>query len=51
MKLQDTVATESALTGVYESKDTLWLTTLLGNRLARLDKANLRNMGIRHLWY
>ncbi len=42
MNLQDTAATVPALTGVYESKDTLWLTSLFGNRLARLDKADLQ---------
>jgi len=43
MNLQDTAATVPSLTGVYETKDTLWLTSLFGNRLARLDKADLRN--------
>lgn len=42
MNLQDTAATVPAMTGVYESKDTLWLTSLFGNRLARLDKADLQ---------
>ena len=43
MNLQDTAATVPALTGVYETRDTLWLTSLFGNQLAYLDKADLRN--------
>jgi sugar lactone lactonase YvrE len=43
MNLQDTAATVPALTGVYETHDALWLTSLFGNRLARLDKADLQN--------
>ena len=43
MNLQDTAATMPALTGVYETRDTLWLTSLLGNRVGRLDKRNLAN--------
>jgi len=43
MNLQDTAATVPALTGVYETTDTLWLTSLFGNQLAYLDKADLRN--------
>jgi sugar lactone lactonase YvrE len=41
MNLQDTAATVPSLTGVYETKDALWLTSLFGNRLAHLDKADL----------
>jgi sugar lactone lactonase YvrE len=41
MNLQDTSATMPALTGVYETRDTLWLTSLLGNRAGRLDKRDL----------
>ena len=43
MNLQDTAATVPSLTGVCETEDTLWLTSLFGNRLARLEKADLRN--------
>lgn len=43
MNLQDTAATVPSLTGVYETRDTLWLTSLFGNQLARLDKTELRN--------
>jgi len=43
MNLQDTAATMPALTGVYETPDTLWLTSLLGNRVGRLDKRGLAN--------
>jgi sugar lactone lactonase YvrE len=41
MNLQDTDAQLPALTGVYESQDTLWLTTLFGYHAGRLDKQNL----------
>ena len=43
MNLQDTAAMLPALTGVYETPDTLWLTSLLGNRAGRLDKRDLAN--------
>lgn len=43
MNLQDTAAALPALTGVYETADALWLTSLLGNRTARLDKRDLAN--------
>jgi sugar lactone lactonase YvrE len=43
MNLQDTAASLPALTGVYETDDALWLTSLFGNRTARLDKRNLAN--------
>jgi sugar lactone lactonase YvrE len=43
MNLQDSSARLPALTGIYESQDTLWLTTLFGNRLGRLDKRDLAN--------
>ena len=43
MNLQDTAATVPSLTGVCETKNTLWLSSLFGNRLARLDKAVLRD--------
>lgn len=41
MNLQDTVATVPALTGAFETRGAIWLSTLFGNRLARLDKARL----------
>ena len=41
MNLQDTGARLPALTGVYESRDALWLTTLFGTNTARLDKQDL----------
>ena len=44
MNLQDTAATMPALTGVYETVDSLWLTSLLGNRAGRLDKRNLDDL-------
>lgn len=43
MNLQDTAARLPALTGVYEDRDALWLTTLFGTTLARLDKQDLAN--------
>jgi sugar lactone lactonase YvrE len=43
MNLQDTAATVPALTGVFETRNTLWLTSLFGNQLAYLDKDDLRN--------
>lgn len=41
MNLQDTAARLPALTGVFESRDALWLSSLFGSRSARLDKADL----------
>ena len=41
MNLQDTAATLPALTGVYESRDALWLSSLFGTSTARLDKRDL----------
>ena len=45
MDLQDTSAQLPSLTGVYEMADALWLTTLFGNRTARLDKQDLASGG------
>jgi len=41
MNLMDTAATMPALTGVYEDAGHLYLTTLFGHALPRLDKADL----------
>lgn len=41
MDLQDSAAQLPALTGVYETRDALWLSTLFGDRAARLDKDDL----------
>jgi len=41
MNLQDTAATVPALTGVYEDAGQLYLTTLFGSMLPRLDKGDL----------
>lgn len=41
MDLQDSAVQLPALTGVYESRDALWLSTLFGDRAARLDKEDL----------
>ncbi|MDZ7645043.1 MAG: SMP-30/gluconolactonase/LRE family protein [Woeseiaceae bacterium] len=41
MDLQDTAATLPALTGVLETRDALYLTSLFGERIGRLDKADL----------
>jgi hypothetical protein len=41
MNLQDPEARFPALTGVFETQDTLYLTTLFGNRLPRLSKEDL----------
>ncbi|MDA0679977.1 MAG: SMP-30/gluconolactonase/LRE family protein [Proteobacteria bacterium] len=41
MNLQDTSARLPALTGVFETRDVLWLSTLFGNRVGRLDKQDL----------
>lgn len=43
MNLQDGSARLPALTGVYESEDAVWLTTLFGSQTARLDKRDLTN--------
>lgn len=43
MNLQDTAAGLPAITGVYETDDALWLSSLFGNRTARLDKRELAN--------
>jgi sugar lactone lactonase YvrE len=41
MNLQDTRAGYAAITGAYESRNALYISSLFGNRLARLDKAAL----------
>ena len=41
MNLQDATARFPFLTGVYETRDALYLTSLFGNKLARLDKQDL----------
>jgi len=41
MNLQDPDARFSSLTGVLETRDSLYLTTLFGNQLAKLDKDDL----------
>ena len=41
MNLQDTAASLPTLTGVHETDRALWLTSLFGNRTARLDKRDL----------
>ena len=41
MNLQDPAARFPALTGVFETRDALYLTSLFGNELARLDKQDL----------
>jgi len=43
MDLQDSSARIPALTGVLETRDTLWLTTLFGSYAGRLDKRDLTN--------
>ena len=43
MNLQDSTAQIPALTGVFETRDALWLSTLFGNRVGRLDKQHLAN--------
>ena len=43
MNLQDPEARLPALTGVLETPDALWLSTLFGSRIARLDKRDLAN--------
>ena len=43
MNLQDTSARMPALTGVCESSNTLWLSSLFGNRVGKLDKRDLAN--------
>ena len=41
MNLQDSAATVPALTGAFETRDAIWLSSLFGNRLARIDKDRL----------
>ncbi len=41
MNLQNTAATVPALTGAYETQEAIWLSSLFGNRLARMDKDKL----------
>lgn len=41
MNLQDPRATVPALTGAYETRNAIWLSSLFGKRLARLDKERL----------
>lgn len=41
MNLQDTSVKYPALTGVFETSQSLYLTTLFGNRIGRLDKRDL----------
>ena len=43
MNLQDTSARLPALTGVYESRNAIWLSSLFGTNTARLDKQDLAN--------
>ena len=43
MNLQDSNARLPALTGVYESRTHLWLSSLFGNQVAGLDKRDLAN--------
>ena len=42
MNLQDTTLKYPTLTGAYETSQSLYLTTLFGNRFGRLDKRDLR---------
>jgi sugar lactone lactonase YvrE len=41
MNLQDTQALFPSITGAYETRDALFLSSLFGHRLARLDKSTL----------
>ena len=41
INLQDSAATLPALTGAYESRNAIWLSSLFGNRIARMDKDQL----------
>ena len=41
MNLQDPASTFPSLTGVYETPQALYLSTLFGNRIGRVDKADL----------
>ncbi len=41
MNLQDSTATVPALTGAFETRDAIWLSSLFGNRLAHMDKDQL----------
>jgi len=42
MNLQDSTLTYPALTGVFETSQSLYLTSLFGNQLGRLDKRDLQ---------
>ena len=42
MNLQDTTLQFPALTGAYETSQSLYLTTLFGSQVGRLDKRDLR---------
>ncbi len=42
MNLQDSTMKFPALTGVYETRQSLYLTSLFGNCLGRLDKKDLQ---------
>jgi len=42
MNLQDSTMKFPALTGVYETRQSLYLTSLFGNRIGRLDKKDLQ---------
>ena len=44
LSLQDSSATVPALTGACETRDSLWLSSLSSDRLARLDKAHLAQL-------
>jgi sugar lactone lactonase YvrE len=41
MNLQDPAATVPALTGAYETRTAIWLSSLFGHRIARMDKDRL----------
>jgi sugar lactone lactonase YvrE len=41
MNLQDTRATYPSITGAYETRTALYLSSLFGDRMARLDKSTL----------
>jgi hypothetical protein len=42
MNLQDTGINYPTLTGVFETSQSLYLTSLFGNRIGRLDKKDLQ---------
>jgi hypothetical protein len=46
MNLQDSTMKFPALTGVYETQQSLYLTSLFGNRVGRLDKKDLQSEGL-----